>query len=392
MGTMPVISDRASPSGERCDSRASKVSARGSSKASYEDELYFERGAGGMKLHKIVPGQRVKGQMKDLGHTMVQSMMRSFPREVWAACEIPHPDMEREKVKAEVHAQPKRKAEQAAETIKSLEATLFASNPVAPGNAMRKPQSIPYAEEKQACSRQLQDERSLMWLAKQSGWSILDVEEVRDIFQRHATDGVMNTSSTSFRSLLGDLYTEADADEVKALLNAITGVRRRSMAVVQSRRGGFGSMDVDAERQEVKFSEFYLALVRWLDHQKSKKVHRRCTLVRYHSGSFQGATGLVAGGVHMAIPESDAVDMTNDPIAEEDKDDDSSSASGSLVSEENSMFEDGLSNCWKGAKAAQTDRKSRKSKDAESDDMNNTITEKDLEPYLELQSDSPDGM
>merc|ERR1712070_759022 len=87
---------------ERMDSKSStRAVSRNSGNAIPEDEVFFEFGGGGLKVQKMAPTQRMKGQLREIGQTMVQSMTRSFPREVWEACEIPHPDIVREKINAE---------------------------------------------------------------------------------------------------------------------------------------------------------------------------------------------------------------------------------------------------------------------------------------------------
>merc|ERR1712217_657041 len=121
--------------------------------------------------------------------------------------------------------------------------------------------------------------------------------------------------------------------------------------VVQSRRGGaFGSMTVDTDRTEVRFNEFYLALSRWLDHQKSKKVQRRCTLVRYNTGSLSAISGTlsamsgtvtVGGGCNLPLLETSLVEVSKETIAEEGKDDASSASLGSDDDGLGSVFEDG---------------------------------------------------
>merc|ERR1712007_167066 len=100
----------------------------------------------------------------------------------------------------------------------------------------------------------------------------------------------------------------------------------------------------------------------------------------------------------MTITESDAVDVKPDPITEGEEQDDASlsSSSGSLVSVENSLFGNGQTQSQRNQHRKQGNGKNQTKSSAESvscvsaDNSTAKITEKDLEPYLDLRNDFPD--
>merc|ERR1719456_1538880 len=113
---------------------------------------------------------------------MVQSMSRSFPREVWDDCSIPHPDDERE--------------------------AGLASNTEVQEMVVPRKVYIKCEPETEASAEALMEERQMAALAKESGWSVLDVEEIRDYFLEHSTDGKVCLGSQTFEQLLVRLYRD----------------------------------------------------------------------------------------------------------------------------------------------------------------------------------------
>jgi len=122
--------------------------------------------------------------------------------------------------------------------------------------------------------------------ARQTGWNVLDVEEVKEIFFRHAVGGRINVHSAVFERLLRDLYTEPSKVEIRTLVHFVTRVRRRA-----ERRCLWQSITTTGESDEsineptwIHFSEFYLALSRWLDQKGQKKAVKlsgHCRLSRF---------------------------------------------------------------------------------------------------------------
>ncbi|CAE7760612.1 unnamed protein product [Symbiodinium pilosum] len=74
------------------------------------------------------------------------------------------------------------------------------------------------------------DEKVLAHLAKQTGWSVLDVEEVWDVFCEYAVGGRIGVQGPEFISLVQDLYDGVTDDEVMLLQQHINAVRKRNHA------------------------------------------------------------------------------------------------------------------------------------------------------------------
>merc|ERR1740121_854771 len=130
----------------------------------------------------------------------MQSMTASYPPDVWEACEIPHPEHEREKERLAVIAAQEDEAKKAAETIRGKAFEGTASR----GGAGKYIQKDKDQEEEGPVP--LHQEKAIAWLAQQSGWSVLDVEEVHDIFMRHAHEGAVGLHGSAFQVLLQDVF------------------------------------------------------------------------------------------------------------------------------------------------------------------------------------------
>mmetsp|Transcript_56903 Transcript_56903/g.164909 ORF Transcript_56903/g.164909 Transcript_56903/m.164909 type:complete len:259 (-) Transcript_56903:28-804(-) len=137
-------------------------------------------------------------------------------------------------------------------------------------------------------------------LARHTGWSILDVEEVHDIFHRYARNGSINTTCNEFKFLVLEICSDTTEAEMRAMFRDIRKVRRSSLQwhkrfsqVTNAYSNGNPSAlkaAVSEQRRILKFSEFFIALTRWLDEKDSSMRasrtgrpprHERCTLTRY---------------------------------------------------------------------------------------------------------------
>merc|ERR1719387_124045 len=106
-------------------------------------------------------------------------MLDSFPQEAWDACEIPHPEREREKALAAEEATKSQAAQDAIAQIKGIGTILQDKHR---GTTMTFQDGMDMDDD---CNN-IEEEQAIAWLARESGWSVLDVEEVREIFQLHA--------------------------------------------------------------------------------------------------------------------------------------------------------------------------------------------------------------
>lgn len=234
--------------GTRTGSSSMKSSRFGTEE---ESSTYVEFSRGGLTVVQE-PSQelRTRNQIQGIGQLMLKSMMTSYDREVWNACDVAHPDQQREQERLAIEAAKALAAAKAAEKIRGLARFGFTNE--------QRTQTIPYRADQEEDSEVLREEKVIAWLAKESGWSVLDVEEVRDVFLRHATDGAINLHGRAFRALLQELYTVSSEDEVRSFIR-----------------------DIRLVKSEVRFIEFYLALAHWLQNQlkrKSKSMSPAITL------------------------------------------------------------------------------------------------------------------
>mmetsp|Transcript_30609 Transcript_30609/g.70626 ORF Transcript_30609/g.70626 Transcript_30609/m.70626 type:complete len:655 (+) Transcript_30609:44-2008(+) len=244
-----------------------------------------------------------RSQVREMTSTMVKTMTATFPRAVWTACGVLHPEEEMEAVKA---AEAKVVEEQI-EQIKGLVKPALHKDPGrrtsdAQRAANRRTSfgmvSIPQAAAAVPPADRL-DEKVLAHLAKQTGWSVLDVEEVWDVFCSYAASGRIGVQAPEFLLLVQDLYDGVTDDEVMLLQQHITAVRKRNHARSRYMRRALTGIDNATEpRSDVRFSEFYVALVKWLDLQQSRvearvemmakgngRAKQRCSLARFADGS-----------------------------------------------------------------------------------------------------------
>ncbi|CAE8695475.1 unnamed protein product, partial [Polarella glacialis] len=206
-----------------------KAFGGGPESAEWSRAVDFEIGPNGMRPTPNVLQQRMRVQVKELGQNMVQMMKLTYPREVWDACELIHPDEEVARQKAALDEVKEQAAERAASKIRGLRVSYsnvgqdailkaiaggrnsFASITAGGRNCFTNSSmhqeatvtgkgpppacTIELIEENEDSLREMNEERALAWLAEQSGWSVLDVEEVREIFFQHANHyGIVSAS------------------------------------------------------------------------------------------------------------------------------------------------------------------------------------------------------
>lgn len=225
----------------------------------------FEMTNKGMKAQPNAMNQRIRNQIKDLGSTMLKTMTHTFSRDVWDACEVLHPEKELERARALAKLNELAEAEKLAEKVKGLNFG-FEKDEQKETNARARIARLVETEETQ---RQMQEERALAWLARQTGWSVLDVEEVREVFMKYSVNGTVTVGGGEFVNMVQEIYNDCSPDDVKLLNQQIVGVRRRSIG--WRHRSRFDQSQ-HHDRSEVRFSEFYLSLVKWLAIQQSRDV------------------------------------------------------------------------------------------------------------------------
>jgi len=241
-----------------------------------------------------------RSQVREMVSAMMKTMTTTFPRSVWDECGFVHPEEEMEMVRAA-------EAKVVEEQLGQLKGLVVKMPALRKGRSQRKsdaqsnrrrsfgivsdPRTTPQPTEKL-------DEKVLAHLAKQTGWSVLDVEEVWDVFCTYAVAGRISVQGPDFVSLVQDLYDGVTDDEVMLLQQHISAVRKRHHARSRFLRRGITGLGLDnlPERSDVRFSEFYVALVKWLDLQQSRaeartettfadRAKQRCSLSRFADGA-----------------------------------------------------------------------------------------------------------
>lgn len=178
---------------------------------------------------------------RELEQTMVQSMCKAFPREVWEACEIQHPDEERD-----LQA---RKAQQ-------LVSGAFSGN--TRSRFFRSSQVTLEQEEQEEERKRQREEEVCVHLARNTGWHVLDVMDVRDTFMDFANPGgLIPCDGEQFKRMCMELSPDAGLDAAKAVAVHLTNRRRRAT----KRRG---DAPQKAGGYHISFGEFFHAWLHWL--------------------------------------------------------------------------------------------------------------------------------
>mmetsp|Transcript_46823 Transcript_46823/g.111396 ORF Transcript_46823/g.111396 Transcript_46823/m.111396 type:complete len:475 (-) Transcript_46823:32-1456(-) len=192
-----------------------------------------------------------KLQAKEIAQMMARSMEKSFGPEVWEACGLSHPDAENLKGWAPSYA------ELAADRLHDNEAwkevqtwdTLPRRTQVQ-STMESDPEDVLAAVHKDLETAQL---------ARDTGWGVLDVEEVRDRFDHCAPEGVLQPMSAEHIALLSAICPGVSVSEVSA-----------------------HNHELKQPGAEMEFADFFTALVRWLAVNSVKKAPgvASCTLRR----------------------------------------------------------------------------------------------------------------
>jgi len=206
-------------------------------------------------------------EVRRLGNCMVQSMSRSFPREVWDATGTIHPDAE-------------------CDTSRERASSKEVQEKYVPRKVY-----INWEGETEEDSERVMEERQMASLAKESGWSVLDVEEVRDNFLEHSTDGKICLGSGAFVDLMRTRLYKDDPEfqmvDVRSFLLRVIRPNRARARNNTKRRGSVANQ-LGMRQEEAKemaelylnFQEFYFGLTRCL-HRTPVADRSRCSIARF---------------------------------------------------------------------------------------------------------------
>ncbi|CAJ1448722.1 unnamed protein product [Effrenium voratum] len=274
------------------------ISKEHSLRPSYSCRRLSERRRSWLKANEATrkksPGYlNQRSQLREMVATMTKTMTQTFDRSVWDACDVAHPDQEQERL----HAARAKVVEAQLEQFKGLKPAIKgrrASRDEKRDSARRsfgimsRTGALPPTE--------MTDEKLLAHLARQTGWSVLDVEEVWEVFFAFAPTGRIAVQAPEFIQLVQELYEGVSDDEIMLLQQHINAVRTRNQTRARFMRRALTGLDNNApERADVRFSEFYMALVKWLDLQQSRmeartevkdRMKSRCSLSRFAAGSL----------------------------------------------------------------------------------------------------------
>jgi len=206
---------------------------------------------------------RTRGQLQELGKFMVKSMKDSFPREVWDACDVYHPD--ENLVAAKPPTDNVDKATFAAHKLRGMSkgfsrglSSFFpADDPPGP--------EISFKQELREREEDVHGELTLGWLAKQTGRTVLDIELMRDIWAQYQEEGLIFMGGARWKAFLKKARPDLDDGMTNAIVREIRSLRRR-VAVSK----GLASMHKEDRQEEerkiklkfVRFPDFYQALMR----------------------------------------------------------------------------------------------------------------------------------
>mmetsp|Transcript_67839 Transcript_67839/g.126735 ORF Transcript_67839/g.126735 Transcript_67839/m.126735 type:complete len:458 (-) Transcript_67839:56-1429(-) len=195
--------------------------------------------------------QPAKLQARDMAQMMARSMEKCFSPEVWEACGFLHPDAD-----PRVRANLPTYAEMAAARLHNNEAWAE----VQTWESLPQRHSVRGQPEPEDVRAVVEKDLETSQLAREIGWSALDVDEVRDIFDRIAPEGILLAANGDLLAVLRLICPGIGSSEVAA----------------------FGH-DLDQPAGGIDFRTFMLLLVRWLAAATPSKPAKMasCTLRRF---------------------------------------------------------------------------------------------------------------
>eukprot|EP00747_Dinoflagellata_sp_TGD_P032496 gnl/TRDRNA2_/TRDRNA2_136034_c0_seq1.p1 gnl/TRDRNA2_/TRDRNA2_136034_c0~~gnl/TRDRNA2_/TRDRNA2_136034_c0_seq1.p1 ORF type:complete len:460 (-),score=76.14 gnl/TRDRNA2_/TRDRNA2_136034_c0_seq1:85-1281(-) len=216
-------------------------------------------------LEKISTNEILKERIKELQEEMSHSMAKSFPVEVWNACQLRHPEDDRPLGEVDPTVNPFH--------APTEERVVTKEEPKLTREAWRKSCFINYQHEKVENAARLSKQNQFVALSRHTGWQVVDVQELHDIFEEHATDGRVNIITGQLAHLVDDIWPEATMEDVQKVVKHIAAYKRRQRA----------TQDAEEESpHEIAFAPFFYGLNYWFRRDLSEELLReRCTLTRY---------------------------------------------------------------------------------------------------------------
>lgn len=233
---------------------------------------------------KSGPHGHKKVAVRDLERRLEKSMVQSFSREVWQACEVPHPDFQEDDQGPRENADLPRSRKSMMEVLRGK----LVEN--------RAKHHIEFDMDVERYMKDVELGRQAVKLAQDTGWDVLDVEEVRDLFVSFAPSRSMNVASVAFTSLLKQLYTGSGTDEVMSICEefAAQGVGKGGGDDSEDSSDDDNDSNMHDMNYEINFSDFFMALTTWLKRQDHATKGRRCTLRRFEVPALGSLSGVMS--------------------------------------------------------------------------------------------------
>ncbi|CAK0910386.1 unnamed protein product [Prorocentrum cordatum] len=261
IGSNSLLSE-ASPSGA---SRRSKWSRR---RSLFLEDLEVLDLAG----RRMGRAQVITHQVKALAQELRRSMLTSFEQGVWEACDVPHPVAEkRRKEEQRIRDQTealRKIAKSLTQNLKGWDSDKICTSVGINGDVDA-----------------LWTERALMNMASDGKLTLLDVEEIQELFDKSCPSGHMNVhqDSSIFSRMCRELYVNASTHDMTQIYHILQKVRsRRNESEGGCSRRDIGSQGIYNEDAKVFIlSDFVIAFGKWLSRQKTMDKMLRCSLTTF---------------------------------------------------------------------------------------------------------------
>ncbi|CAK0801955.1 unnamed protein product [Prorocentrum cordatum] len=216
--------------------------------------------------------QEVKTLTKDLQ----RSMVASFEQEVWEECEVPHPLAEQRRREARRREARRREARAEQEVLRRLsEAQGWGSEKISTSAGIS------------TDTEALLEGRAFMEMAHSGRLTLLDVEEIRDVFEKHCPSGrlKLHEDTSAFSGMCQQLYVNATTNEMRHILHILGTVHKKRINRDEGSQKAYGE---DANMYTL--SDFVIAFGKWLSHQQTTDNLKRCTLTTFKLTAVESFT------------------------------------------------------------------------------------------------------
>merc|ERR1712107_5583 len=116
----------------------------------------------------------------------------------------------------------------------------------------------------------------LMLLSQKTGTTLLDVEEVHDVYRKHVPAGTLGSHDPIFGIIFKDIWKNATKMEIDHAFLVMKRVWKHRV----KKNGEYWEMQTRTPK-EFEFEDFFVGLERWLKMQTEDSKMRRCTLTRF---------------------------------------------------------------------------------------------------------------